>query len=139
MVHGSMQEELSRGLGPTVTSLLQIHPCFRIMADSHCTTSSLAASIARMWRNVVFIFGELLQLGVNWTKHVSCTSPHSPWPHSPFELPWESSPPSPSLIKKLKLLISSPINTDFRPRQSPDTSHNLCWLQTAGGACGGPE
>lgn len=54
----------------------------------------------------------------------------------PSELPWESlPPPDPSLIKKLKLSISSLTNVDLRPRQSPDTSHNLHWLQTAGGVC----
>lgn len=56
--------------------------------------------------------------------------------HLPSQPPWECRPPpNPSLIKKLKLSISSHINVDLRPRQSPDTSHNLRWLQTAGGVC----
>lgn len=70
-------------------------------------------------------------------RNVSHTHTHTPPPPAPLPLRAALGilPPNPSLIKKLKLPISSRINVDFRPRQSPDTSHNLRWLQAAGGAC----
>lgn len=128
-----MQEGLRRGFGLEghLQDLLP-PPCSRQAASSHCPTSCspplggdemlfLSAQDSCSWGS----------MGRNVSHTRICM--HHRLPSKP---PWESPPPSnPLLIKKLKLLISSHINVDLRPRQSPDTSHNLCWLQTAGGVC----
>lgn len=128
----SVQEGLSRGFGPG--GQLQAP----LQAGCWQPLSHLLPACSRCWDATGCCFYLWRTPAAGGQRDETClthTPPHRPQPRSPSELPWESSPPNPSLIKKLKLPISSRINVDFRPRQSPDTSHNLRWLQAAGGAC----
>lgn len=78
-------------------------PRCRQAAGRHCPTSSPPAPTAGMRRDVVFICGELLQLGVNGTKRVSHTHTHptAPSPAPPPSCPGNP-PPQPLTHKKIK-------------------------------------
>jgi len=131
-----VQEGLSRGFGlQGQLQALPPHLCSRESASSHCLTSSPAAPRHLEVMGCCFYLHRTPAAGGQWDE-TCLTHAHARTAASPLSCPGNLLlPPSPSLIKKLKLSISSHINMDLRPRQSPDTSHNLCWLQTAGGVC----
>lgn len=133
---GDVQEGLTRGFGPqNQPPALPLHPCSRQAASSHCPTSSPAAPRCSEVMGCRFYLCRTPAAG-GQRDETCLTHGHAHTTASPPSRPGTClPPPNPSLIKKLKLSISSHINVDLRPRQSPDTSHNLRWLQTAGRVC----